>query len=109
MSPLDSSHLLCRPWFPCSHQNYLHHFSYSLSTYYSLHHSTHRRQSLVTTDVVLVWRIETLPGVHDKIIWECMFRPQMVIGNDPISCVLLNLCMVYMLKGLEELSLVPPV
>jgi hypothetical protein len=23
-------------------------------------------------------------------------------GNDPTSCVLLNLCMIYMLKGIEE-------
>jgi hypothetical protein len=29
-------------------------------------------------------------------------------GNDPTSCVLLNLCMVYMLKGMEELTRVPP-
>jgi hypothetical protein len=28
--------------------------------------------------VVPIWHTETLPGIPDTMIWECMFRPRMV-------------------------------
>jgi hypothetical protein len=100
MSPMGSSHWLCRSWYPCFHPNHLHHFPYSLSTSYTLHHSTHSHQSHWWCGSHMAHRDSTWRARHN----DLGMHVQASDGRDnvPTSCVLLNLCMVYMLKGIEE-------
>jgi hypothetical protein len=106
MLPLGSSHWLCRPWSPCSCQNHLHHFSYSLSTSYSLHHFAHSQQSQCRCGSHMAHRDSTWHTKHNGLGMHVQASDDH--GNDPTSYVLLNLCMVYMFKGMEELSQVSP-